>query len=372
MKRRLLVAVTAIAVGLVAAPAPAQFQDTFFVVSPHTFTIVARRGSQVSVGTGVAVTGGAIVTAAHVIPDRPTRILVGRQGPVRDGLMTQASLVTADRNADVAILKTATHTTGLPLVELPVASGEELWVFGYEYHSDAGRMVAILRMARASVGQRWRDFFQVDGAFQKGFSGGPLVTRGGRVAGILSFSTPQTMSLAYMVPAHEIIRLLQPFTSQTGQAPARPEHDPARSLAIVPGASLGPVVLGTTTLFDLAATFGSCKDLMSPEQVQESVCYLTLPETRYRTPDGKAALLFVTYNRRTNIITAVSTNAVQFRTARGNSVGTPLTPWLAEFGPPDEERPEERPMLYKWSRRGLSVIAMDGLVRIVEVFMPNR
>ncbi len=203
---RVVPALLAVAL-LQAGPARGQ-SDTFSVVAPWVVTVSQTDGKEVSRGSGLVHSSGLVITAAHVILQSSLPARVGRQGRTAPATTTVARVVRINRDADVAVLD-AGYPPGLTLEDFPARSGDEVWVFGYEYYTQA----AILRMARGSIGQRWRDFFQVDAAVQSGFSGGPITTRGGRVVGILSFGTRANPNLAYLVPAHVLEEELRVVTS---------------------------------------------------------------------------------------------------------------------------------------------------------------
>jgi len=366
-----LAAAIVLALSASPVPAPAQ-QDTYSVVSPYVVTVVTISGGTLSLGSGVVLQRGTVLTAAHVIPAQRESVWVGRQGQVSTSSMRRARPLLIDRDADVALLDAGLPAPGLQMVEYPVSSGEELWAFGYEYHRTGNQTVAVLRMARASVGQRWRDYFQVDGAFQRGFSGGPLVTRGGKVAGILSFAYPGNTSLAYMVPAHwieaRISRAPIPQTPTTqAQTPVILDH------SIVPGLQLGPVYVMTQTIRELVGRLGTCHSTWEGSDAR--YCRWNLPPSTYRNADGGAASLIVAHEQTGEIIAAY-TDATAFSTSKGNRTGMPVLRWLEEFGTRFErsqENPQDPPTLWWW-HLGIAVNyrTPDTTVTNVFVFPPVR
>jgi len=201
--------------------APAQ-SDTFAVVAPYVVVLSQTHAGRTSRGTGWIAAGGRVFTAAHVILQSTLPVLLVReQGPVRPDRGRWARVLHINRDQDVAVLDAGLPPRGLQLVDHPVSPGDEVWIFGYEFVAGS----AVLRMARASVGQRFRDFFQVDGPAQPGFSGGPVTTRGGRVAGHVSFALGPNPNLTYMVPAHVLAALApgsqpRPTGTPSQRAPA--------------------------------------------------------------------------------------------------------------------------------------------------------
>lgn len=190
--------------------------DTFSSVAPWVVVVLQPQGKRTSMGSGFVDAQGYVVTAAHVILQSKQPAFIATQGRLISERLVPARVVYINRDTDVAVLDAGLRPAGLRLQDAPAQSGDEVWAFGYEFNSSA----AILRMARASIGQRFLDFFQVDGAVQPGFSGGPITTRGGRVVGTLSFGSRVNPSLAYLVPAHVIGRALAML----------PSHAPAAQL----------------------------------------------------------------------------------------------------------------------------------------------
>lgn len=327
--RTVLATALAACAAALAAAAHAQPSDTFSVVSPYVVTVVARLRGDVSYGTGVVLAGGTVITAAHVV-DGASSVAIGRQGPVSPATMRPARIATLHRDSDIAVLSAQIPPDGLRTVEYPASSGDELWAFGYEYHSSGQRVTAVLRMSRASVGQRWRDYFQVDGAFLNGFSGGPLVTRGGKVAGILSFSARGNTSLAYMVPAHEIDRVVQPQAQPAPAAqPAPGTRTPApTNHTILPGISIGPVFLRTPIEHAIQA-MGPCSHVESIQGTPlTTLCIWMLPHPDI---DGKPGVLWAAYGP-SRVIAVAYTDATVFATPGGNRVGNHIFSWIREMG----------------------------------------
>jgi hypothetical protein len=362
---RLLVAALA-ATALLAPRTPSLAQDTWSVVSPYVVWVTSTSRRGISVGSGVIMAGGLILTAAHVIdPDR-TAVSIGRQGSTLSS-GTPARVLHVDRRADVAVLTAPVGQHGLLLAEFGPSSGDELWAFGYEFRAG---YTPILRMARATVGQRFSNFYQVDGAFQKGFSGGPLVTRGGKVAGILSFSTRQNTNLAYMVPSGRLVDFLfvqlPDRTARPGQ-PARPEQ-PAQghTLQIHPGSSIGPVVLRRTTRQDARNSLG--QEYSCTSRSDGKVCVYVLTGKHDVAPEFQHSLPWLTvfFEAASGTAEQAATNSTAF-TLRSTRVrlGDPARSWTGALGEPDtitqggvESIP--RSMTYHWLSQGISVVVAES------------
>ena len=117
------IAACLVALALLASSVPALAQDTWSVVSPYVVWVTSTSRKDTSLGTGVIMAGGQILTAAHVIhPDRIS-VSVGRQGPSLSG--TPATVLRVDRNADIAVLAAPLGYHGLRLVEIGRASCRE-------------------------------------------------------------------------------------------------------------------------------------------------------------------------------------------------------------------------------------------------------
>ncbi|GEM_PF-4195622 len=241
--------------------------DTFAVVSPWVVVVIQPEGKEVSLGTGFVSTSGYVVTAAHVIGSEKFPVYLGTQGELSPDRLRPAKIVRIDRDRDIAVLDGGyVPPVGLLTQQAPAAPGDEVWIFGYEFHGD----VAILRLARGSVGQRFEDEFQLDGAVQPGFSGGPVTTRGGRVIGITDLSSKRNPNLAYMVPdalVESELRTLAPVAPpQTANRiiPSLPSSQPSSVPSIhdtiaVPGLRLGPLTL-SMTLSQMDTTIGGTPD----------------------------------------------------------------------------------------------------------------
>ena len=132
-------------------------------------------------GTGVAVEGGYILTAAHVV-DGAARAAIYRHSHI-DGAPAaeeSASVVWSDTVADVALLRPESRDANGPSGH---AAEGEAWLVTLDAsgHSLAGlTRRPRLRLARILPGRR----FEVDGGVRPGDSGSPLV-QGGRVVGVV-------------------------------------------------------------------------------------------------------------------------------------------------------------------------------------------
>jgi hypothetical protein len=254
-------------VGLSHSPTMAQ-SDTFSVVAPWTVAVYQVAGKELSLGSGFVSATGYVVTAAHVIQSEKLPVFLGTQGELSADRLRPAHVVSLDRDRDIAVLDGGYAPPVGLLPELTATStGDEVWIFGYEFRSRQ----AILRIARGSIGQRFSDYFQLDGAVQPGFSGGPVTTRGGRIVGFVDFGSRRNPNLAYIVPDKPIQTALGRLpsrtpavsTSQGSIIPPLPQNAApmpvVRDTLVVPGQRLGPLTL-TTPLNQMDATLGGPPD----------------------------------------------------------------------------------------------------------------
>lgn len=142
-----------------------------------------RGGTQI--GSGFAVSGdGHIVTARHVV-DGCERVRL----ETASGEVASARVLSRASGADIALLRSTTDLPSIPLPRQPrgVEAGEIVSAIGYPE-----RGLPTIRPSRTSgevvdVGtlRDGRRIVAFRGAIRQGNSGGPLVTAGGNLAGIV-------------------------------------------------------------------------------------------------------------------------------------------------------------------------------------------
>jgi hypothetical protein len=261
-----------ILVGAVPALTDAQ-SDTFSVVAPWTVVVYQDLGKTLSLGSGFVSSTGYVVTAAHVIESEKLPVFLATQGELTPDRMRPAKIVQLDRDSDIAILDAGyVPPIGLLSELAPASTGDEVWIFGYEFARRGN--AAILRIARGSIGQRFEDAFQIDGAVQPGFSGGPVTTRGGRVVGFVDFGSPRNPNLSYIVPDKPIQTVLTKLPPRISAArpaqdsiiPPLPQNAPPTPVfhdtLVVPGQRLGPLTLATP-LTQMNAIMGGPPDTVA-------------------------------------------------------------------------------------------------------------
>ena len=170
-----------------------------------------------SLGSGFVISpDGLIVTNNHVIAEAD-EIEVA----FPDGLTLKATLVGADPDTDLALLKVA-HNEALPFVAFGESDTVEVgdWVvaignpFGLGGTVTAGIVSARSRDINAG---RFDDFIQTDAAINRGNSGGPLFNLDGEVVGVntaIISPTGGSVGIGFSVPAalaEQVIGQLQEF-----------------------------------------------------------------------------------------------------------------------------------------------------------------
>ncbi len=146
------------------------------------------RNNEEPEGSGVVIRDGTIViTAWHVVSKtRSVRVRT------RDGLIAAARIVGHDVATDLAVLSVEPDAIGnAPPLELSrgrVVPGQPVCAVGNAFGLDISVTCGVVSgIHRAGVGfNRVEDFIQTDAAVNPGASGGALVTRDGRLIGILS------------------------------------------------------------------------------------------------------------------------------------------------------------------------------------------
>jgi S1-C subfamily serine protease len=142
------------------------------------------------IGSGVVIVDtGVILTNLHVVAGAD-RIMV----EFEDGFESEATLVGARPEHDLAVLKATKVPDDLPAATLrstaDLAVGDEVVAVGFPFgigpSVSAGVVSGLRRQYRSRGGSSLTNLIQFDAAVNPGNSGGPLVTAGGEVVGIVT------------------------------------------------------------------------------------------------------------------------------------------------------------------------------------------
>lgn len=157
-------------------------------------------------GSGVIITNdGYVVTTAHVV-DGTEAVLV-RSAKGRE---SAATVVRIDKEHDVALIRLwpGSYTMARLGRSSSVAIGAEVYAIGSPRFEELGQSVSrgIVSGFREIGGHR---YIQSDLAVNPGNSGGPLVTRDGRVIGLAAWRVTESEGLSFFVPIEDAISSLE-------------------------------------------------------------------------------------------------------------------------------------------------------------------
>jgi S1-C subfamily serine protease len=143
-------------------------------------SLTSIRAHDTTVGAGVAISDGVVLTNAHVVRQGGSRLTLRSADGLREA---PADIISIDQRQDFALLQVRQGF----LEPAPVAArrpqrGEAVWALGPE---GLGRAVAMGPVTRsdATLPGFGRGFTARLGALM-GFSGGPVVNQGGEVIGL--------------------------------------------------------------------------------------------------------------------------------------------------------------------------------------------
>jgi len=174
-----------------------------------------RRYVSGSLGSGAIISPrGYIVTNTHVVEDAAEIVVT-----LVDGTQYPARLVSADPEADLAIIKIEPDR---PLQAIPLGTSSDLMIgetviavgnpFGYQHTVTTGVVSALDRTIEAGEGVRYEGLIQTDAAINPGNSGGPLLNIRGELIGINTAIRAGAQGLGFAIPVDRVretmIRLL--------------------------------------------------------------------------------------------------------------------------------------------------------------------
>jgi S1-C subfamily serine protease len=205
-------------------------------LSPGVVTIISlfdgnsllSRGGEGGQGSGFVLDGdGYIATNAHVVTTgRPPRTRKAKQVYVEfsNGNRVKASIVGADPNADVGLIKV--DPRGLSLTPLRLGASNHLQVgepvaaigspFGEQQSLSVGVISALDRNIESLTAFQIGNAIQTDAAINPGNSGGPLLDSKGRVLGInaqIRSTSGGGEGVGYAIPVDTVRRSLRELRS---------------------------------------------------------------------------------------------------------------------------------------------------------------
>jgi serine protease Do len=181
-------------------------------IGPATVTIGRDRR-----GAGIVIADGRVLTNAHNLRDRTTQVTFA------DGRATQAEVLVADADGDLAVL--AVDTTGAAPVEWSTTApraGQIVFATGRARHGNLrvtfGAVSAVDRAFRGPGGRRITGSVEHTAPLARGSSGGPLADAEGRLVGVNTHRLDDGFYLA--IPSGAELRERVDRLA-AGQAPSR-------------------------------------------------------------------------------------------------------------------------------------------------------
>lgn len=174
-------------------------------IGQSTVRIEARRRHP---ATGIVWSADGVIVTAHHVVERDENIQVG----LPNGEKVAATLVGRDPSTDIAVLRTQASGLAVPAWADPASLKVGHLVLalgrpGDDMLSTFGVISALGDAWRTNAGGRVDRYIQPDVAMYPGFSGGPLVTMDGEVAGLNTSATMRDTSLT--IPGTTLRRVVE-------------------------------------------------------------------------------------------------------------------------------------------------------------------
>lgn len=158
-----------------------------------------------SVGTGVAVADGIILSNAHVVGDNSNVTLY-----LVDGSKSTGNVIWTDITLDLSIISTKAVLPYLTLEDKDnVVVGEEVIAIGtpidiqFQQTVTKGIVSALNRTVLLEDNESYlQDMIQHDASINPGNSGGPLINRDGKVIGINTLKVSSAEGLGFAIPVN--------------------------------------------------------------------------------------------------------------------------------------------------------------------------
>lgn len=158
-----------------------------------------------SVGTGVAVADGIILSNAHVVGDNSNVTLY-----LVDGSKSTGNVIWTDTTLDLSIISTKAVLPHLTLEDKDnVVVGEEVIAIGtpidiqFQQTVTKGIVSALNRTVLLEDNESYlQDMIQHDASINPGNSGGPLINKDGKVIGINTLKVSSAEGLGFAIPVN--------------------------------------------------------------------------------------------------------------------------------------------------------------------------
>lgn len=150
---------------------------------PSVYRIDATGCGYSSTGSGWVVDDSHVVTNRHVVAMDPTPTLVSR-----DGSQLEGTVIGWEESPDIAVIEVAGGGLADPIAWAPaedLAEGQELVSIGYPAPAGDFSVFGVSIVSFQNL-DSVRQAIRADGALDRGNSGGPALTRDGRVAGVVT------------------------------------------------------------------------------------------------------------------------------------------------------------------------------------------
>jgi S1-C subfamily serine protease len=195
----------------VATPSSAFAQAVAAPTEASTVKILGQACGYIQEGSGFVVGPGLVVTNAHVVAGEPsTDVVVGGQN-------YPATTVYFDPTFDLAVLRTgAPLGPALTIDPTTVAPGTQGAVVGYPEDGPLTVRPAAVAQDLTAQGRNiydegtvTRQVYQIDATVQPGNSGGPLVTSGGQVVGVVFSRSTIYTGVGYALASPGVLSRVQ-------------------------------------------------------------------------------------------------------------------------------------------------------------------
>ncbi|MEU9448151.1 MarP family serine protease [Streptomyces sp. NPDC048277] len=172
-----------------------------------TVKIEGSSGTQGREGSGFVYAPEHVMTNAHVVAgiDNPT-VRIGGVGPAYD-----ASVVLFDPDRDVAVLYVPELRAPVLRFDTTAARGNSAVVAGYPQDGDLNLQAATVANRVRATGQNiysdsmvTREIYSIRSTVRPGNSGGPLLTTGGKVYGVVFARSTSDNETGYVLTAGEV------------------------------------------------------------------------------------------------------------------------------------------------------------------------